>query len=540
MKKYHLHYYMLLNCFLIHNTFSYNSSTLHYNLALLGPFSGEFHPNKNQASNEFYEKLNLLNPDPIAQTSYIHFLFSKNKMADIVSFYDNHQKSFKNDPDIQLIFIQALSACNRTQEAHDILNIIITNFSHHQKIILYATQIYIRCKNSQKALNCIETYLSKVPKTIHNYLFHFLQSQAYMLCNDYYQALRAIKKSLKLYPTHNKAWILYASIQEKVGNIEQAIHAYEQFLTHIPFPQTSAFNQSLLQLKVQYESLKKETMLKSYNDAQRFYDQKKFQAALMTLNNLLTQNTLNSNERTKIEKLKIATLIALYDYTTAAHTLHALIKKDPHNKDHYESLYFLYTAGLPHKKVRTLLQNIAHQEPNALYPHLYLADMFTHTQQHQIALHHHTKALNITNNNTLKTKLYFNMATIYFQKKDFNQMCTTLKKVDDYNSLFAPAKNLHAYYHATTTHDFKKAHELIHQALEHDPHNSAYLDTLAVILYQENDIEKATLILTALTHKNPTSHASDLLTKIQNKDMPKHTPPLLHAHHDNIKKERTL
>ena len=69
-------------------------------------------------------------------------------------------------------------------------------------------------------------------------------------------------------------------------------------------------------------------------------------------------------------------------------------------------------------------------------------------------------------------------------------------------------------------------------------------DTKDYILKQA---EKCTVLLNLypyntgeLAHKNPTNHASDLLTKIQNKDMPKHTPPLLHAHHDSIKKERTL
>jgi len=526
-------YFIIFSLSLISSVHYNNSSTNHYHIAIMAPYLGEFCTHKNTHSDRLYKTLDALNPTASAYISSIHFLFYQNRFNDIIKIYEKHKNAFEDNPEIQLIFTQALSACNRAEEGHDLLTKITKNFSSNQKIALYATQIYLRCQNTSKALKCIDNYLAKAPKTVHNYLFYFLKSQCYDKNKDPYQAIRWVKKSLKLYPSFDKGWILYASLQEKTGNISQAIYGYSQFLRHTPLPNQVIFHTSLLQLKSKKNIIEKLSSNSTLDAAQQLYNNGQLEAALITINNIIEKNNQKNLASKEINfeetmKLKVAILTALCNYKEASEVIYDCLKKDSLNEVWLESLHFLYRSGFSIKKTRTMLQKIASSNPNSLMAHLYLADILTRTEQFQLALFHHNKALDLTNKNDLKMRLYFNMATIHYHKKEFPLMLSSLEKIYTLNSSFLPAVNLHAYYCASKGKDISKAHELIKIALKKEPENSDYLDTLAFILYKENKNQEATTILTALSAKNPENIAiTHHLAKLQNKQQlltaPHHT-----------------
>ena len=179
---------------------------------------------------QWYKELLSSNPSPHAYKGYIHFLSQTGNAATVVQLYDQYKDHFKDDEVLQLIFVQALEAGGRQQEADELLIALVNRFKKNPKITIYAAQMYMRKKEFNNALSVVHTFLNSAPKTANNYIFHFLKSQIYTQQNDVHNALKSVKKSLKLYPHFDKGWLMYAALKEQAGHLQEAIKGYSTFL----------------------------------------------------------------------------------------------------------------------------------------------------------------------------------------------------------------------------------------------------------------------------------------------------------------------
>ena len=452
---------------------------------------------------QWYKELLSSNPSPHAYKGYIHFLSQTGNAASVVQLYDKYKDHFKDDETLQLIFVQALEAAGRQQEADELLIALVGRFKKNSRITLYATQMYIRKKDFSNALSVVNNFLNSAPKTPNNYIFHFLKSQVYTQQNDAHNALKSIKKSLKLYPHFDKGWLMYAALKEQAGHLQEAIKGYGTFLQKTRMPNFNVqrylmnlvFKQKILEQQAN-SLLADKTCLEQ---ALILFKNKQFEHAIKKVDTCITDEPNN----TEAKLLKVQIFTSMHDYKSAAHAIELCALNDPDNDTWYQALHLLCRSGLAYKKAIKVLTAIEKKHPHALNPHLYLADLLTRDQQFERAVEQHTKALADTTDTVLRTRLYYNMAIIQYQQKKFTQMVSTLDEIEKLDAHFLPALNLHAYYLATKGKNNAKAKKLLAKVLKKEPHNPHYLDTQAVILYKEKKYPQAYDLLQKLAKLVP-------------------------------------
>jgi len=473
----------------------------------------------------WYKDLLSSNPSPHAHKGYIHFLSQTGNATTIVQLYDKHKDHFKDDDVLQLIFVQALEAAGRQQEADELLIALANRFKKNAKVSIYAAQMYIRKKEFNNALSVVNNFLNSAPKTPNNYIFHFLKSQVYTQQNDTRNALKSIKKSLKLYPHFDKGWLMYAALKEQAGHLQEAIKGYSTFLQKSRRPdfkiQRYMMNLIFKQKMLEQQTSTLLTDKTCLEQALILFKDKHFEQALEKID-LCIADEPNNNEA---KLLKVQVFTSMHDYKKAADTIETFILNDPDNDTWYQALHLLCRSGLAYKKAIRILTTIEKKYPHALNPHLYLADLLTRDQQFERALEQHNKALANTTDSidtTLRIRLLYNMAIIQYQQKKFTDMVASIDEIIKLDEQFLPALNLHAYYLATKGKNNAKAKKLLARVLKKEPNNPHYLDTRAVILYNEKNYQQAYDLLQKIAKQEPNDatimkHLAKVQFKLGNK-----------------------
>ena len=452
---------------------------------------------------EWYKELLSSNPSPHAYKGYLHFLSQTGNAALVVQLYDKHKDTFKNDETLQLIFVQALEASGRQQEAESLLGDLVKKFKKNPKITIYAAQTYLRKKEFSTALSVVDNYLNSAPKTPNTYIFYFLKSQIYTQLDDIHNALKNIQKSLKIFPHFDKGWLMYAALKEQAGNLQDAIKGYTTFLQKTDHPDLN-IQRYLMNLVF------KQKMLEQQSNP-LLADKTCFEQALILFKNKHLQQALekvdgciaDEQDNTEAKLLKVQILTSMHDYKKAARAIESFAILDPENQTWYQALHLLCRSGLAYKTAIKILTAIEKKHPHVLDVHLYLADLLTREEQFDRAITYHTKALENTQDKTLRLRLYYNMALIFYQQKKFPEMTTALNNLEKINGQFLPAQNLRAYYLATKGNNHAKAKKIMANILKKEPHNPHYLDTHAVILYKEKNYAQAQVILEKIAQQEP-------------------------------------
>jgi len=470
----------------------------------------------------WYRDLLSTDPSPHAHIGYIHFLSQTGNLTSIIPLYDKYKDHFKKDSAIQLIFVQALEGVGRSKEAEDLLYSLAKEFKKSSKITLYAAQTYLSKKELEKALTVIDNYLNSAPKTQNNYIFYFLKSQVYNQQDDLQNALKYVKKSLKIYPNFDKGWLMYAALKEQAGHLQEAINGYTTFLRKTSYPNFDIQNY-LMNLIFKQKALeqKANTLLTDktcLDQALILFKNKQYEHALEKVDACIQDNPKQSEGKI----LKVQMYTSMHDYTQAANTIESYALDDPDNDIWHQALHLLCRSGLSYKKAIKRLYTIEKKHPHSLSVHLYLADLLTRDKQLDRAIEQHNKAIKATSDATLQMRLYYNMAIVQYQQKNFPLMLTALNEVQKRDATFLPALNLHAYYCATSGKQLKKAKKLIATVLKKEPYNPHYLDTHALILYKEKKYDQAHALLQKLAKVEPNDptiikHLAKVQFKLGNK-----------------------
>ena len=137
-----------------------------------------------------------------------------------------------------------------------------------------------------------------------------------------------------------------------------------------------------------------------------------------------------------------------------------------------------------------------------LLPHLFMADLYTREGQGATALKHHKKALALTNDDELKTRVLYQMGTLYYETNQLSAMKEILPQGLTSKINYPPLNNLLAYYYATKGKDIDQAQKLIELALAKDPENEHFLDTQGVIYYKQQKYDQALAIFEKIAKTN--------------------------------------
>lgn len=440
-----------------------------------------------------------------AYKGYIHSLHKKEaykKIEPLIPKLDSH---FSNDPRIQYIFVKTLEKLGKQQEADKRIIALADQFKTNQEIVFHAAYTYIRRKELNNALSVIDNLLNNASRTPNDFIFYFLKAQIYTQLNKKEEALVAIKKSLEIKPGFDKAWFLYAVIEEQMGNLDEAIKGYSLFLELTG--SNSQLEQHLLNLIFKQKTLQKnKTNIDSswFQKAQQLFKQKKYKEALQEINGYLHEKPHDKEGRL----LKIQILSARRDYKDALSSLKTLILEDPNDEMWYTTLHFSVQTGTPTKLALSALHDIEQQNQTSIFPKLYLADMYVHARKTNKAITYLKKALTLTKDSALQTKIYYQLGLLYHHKQQFSTMRIALEQGRKLNHDFLPLLNMLAHYYAEKGNNIKEAQNLMNIILEKEKNNPHFLDTQAYIFFKQKKYDEALHILHKLAFEIPT-HISE-------------------------------
>jgi tetratricopeptide (TPR) repeat protein len=108
-----------------------------------------------------------------------------------------------------------------------------------------------------------------------------------------------------------------------------------------------------------------------------------------------------------------------------------------------------------------------------------------------------------------KSAVYFMRGAMYERMKKFDQSEAEFRKVIELNGKDANALNYLGYMMADRGVHLDEAHDLVQKALDLDPQNGAYLDSMGWVYFRQGKLEQAEQLLTQAIDKlvtDPTVH----------------------------------
>ena len=114
---------------------------------------------------------------------------------------------------------------------------------------------------------------------------------------------------------------------------------------------------------------------------------------------------------------------------------------------------------------------------------------------------------------------FFLLGAIYEKQKQYDKAEEQFKKVVAMNPKNAPALNYYGYMLADRGIRLDEAQEMIQRALDQDPYNGAYLDSLGWVCYKENKLDEAESNLHKAVQREPNdptirTHLGDVYAKL--------------------------
>jgi predicted Zn-dependent protease len=463
--------------------------------------------NNLQRAHELYEDMLKKPGNLYAQKGYIHLLAKANKHQDVISHItqiaQQHTDFLKNDPDTQLLHATALKKVGRQQEADELLISLSRTFITNPEITFHAVETFLQRKEPENALHALDAFLNNATNKPNNYVFHFLKGQVLAQLGKFQDALKSLDESLKAYPQFDKGWLLYAIIQEQMGEVKNSIAGYTSYLQHTTQP-NQQIEHHLMQLVLLQKNTEDATSRIAIppTNAERALElvhKKEYTQALELVNSTLGQKPHDTQTRL----LKIRILTHLHRIDDAIKHISTWIKQKPRESTWYQALHLMAQVGVEPNKIITAFNTLHTQHPTNLLPILYLADLYTRTTNTDAALTYLRKGLSVTKDVLLQAQLYYQIGSIYYDRKQYSELEHMLTAALAGRVCYPPVYNLAAYYYATKGNNKQRAEQLITAALALDPHNPHFLDTQAVIYYKQKEYQKAHVLLTQIMQQAP-------------------------------------
>ena len=467
-----------------------------------------------QNSGKFLQALRTYNylftldaPDYIYE-GYLRLLSQTNQFPTIVNLIDKTQDLFKDDIDIQLIYAQSLLNTNRDKQAKSLLSDLKKKHKNNEQVVYYMAALSEKSNNLTKALADIDAFLSSTPRKTKHFFFHFLKAKIYLKMGNPAQSLASINASLRLFPKFDKGILFKALLLEQTKKISAAIECYKDFLDisgENP-PVVKQLVQLLFSQKRFGEAAKYLKKIKTDQPAYHFdlalleWKARNFDQAL-----LHAKTALEKNPRfTKAKILTIQILLEQKKFPTILKSATRWLKQTPNDNHLIHTLLLLSQKQLsPHAVIRALEQVKNKHKKQTNIP-LAMADLFLHTNQHEKAIYHYQQVFDSTKNNTLKAKINFQVAFIYFKTNNKKRAASWLKKALSAKIVHPGSYNLMALMLAQSGKKLDHALLLADKALASNARSAHFLDTKGFILYKQRKYNQAIVTLQKALEYAPT------------------------------------
>ena len=192
-------------------------------------------------------------------------------------------------------------------------------------------------------------------------------------------------------------------------------------------------------------------------------------------------------------RLKIASVLILLDRFDEAETVLKEAKEiDPENLDLSLALIFVYSYGERNEDLETeyedFLKKAHDKKPKDIGISEYLAQFYFYKKKPQEAIDLYEKILE---SNPDYVEALFWLGYLYENYGQRSKALETWERGVKLDSSFAPILNCLGYTYAEEGIKLDLAEEMVKKALEEEPENGAYLDSLGWVYYKKGDIEKA-------------------------------------------------
>ncbi len=453
--------------------------------------------NHDDVAQKCYTLLLKEKPHPSVYEGYAHHLFQTEHYAQLVQLIPELEKTVPNNLDTQLLCAQALELTGKREQATKKLITLSNTFPTNPEVVYYAAAAQAQSSNPDGALKLIDAYLANTPETMKQFIFYFLKAQIYSTSGNKERALENVKKSLELNTQFDQGWLLFGLIHELSGELDHALKGYHQCLNLMGSNELLERQIIQLQLRKQHQQLLDSSQTQ-YAKALDLFQKNKYQEALFYVD-----ATLKKGKHTPSQILKVEILCRTGKVPQAIAILQEWALANDGDETWYQALHLLQQAGAPTHAILGVYAALEKKNNKNWLPCAYQADLFLRTQQTKQAKHYLLKSLELCQDAKKQTRIIFQLALIYYQQEQWQELEKTLQKGYELNHDFPPLLNIFAYYHATQKKQLEKAQELIEKALAKDPKNPHFLDTQAMIWYKKKDFKKAHETLVGIAQQIP-------------------------------------
>ena len=442
-----------------------------------------------------YNDLFTLKAPPYIYEGYLRLLSKTNQSNAIVNLIDKTEEIFKDDLAIQLIYAQSLLNTNNDQQAEKLLDKLKEKHPENEQVSYFLAAQGEKTGKLQKALETIDSFLTKNRRRSKIFLFHFLKAKILLKMGNHRLSLEAINKSLEFFPKFDKAILFKALVLEQSGKIDQAISTYKNFLVLVG--PNKIIQKQLVQLlfsqkrfeqaATELRKIKTDTPDYFFDIALLEFNAKNYTAALECLNKSLSQN----KGFIKAKVLKIEVLLAQKKFDAVLAILEEWLIERPHDNAIINTLLTLQKSGIKPESVLNLLERVQKIYKNHANILLSIADLSLQTRQYTKAINLYKRVLLLTKNKELQAKIRFQLGLILFMTNKKSAAIAQLQSATNQKTVFHPAYNLLAYCYAEQKKNLKTAFSLIEKALDYDIESPYYLDTKGLILYNQQKYAQA-------------------------------------------------
>lgn len=450
----------------------------------------------------WYKRTLALGSPTFAHKGFIHYLHDTDNDSFIIKLKPVIEQHFKEDIEVQFILAKALAHCGHKQESDELFVILNNQRKAHQEIAFQVVQLYLNRQEPENALKVIDNLLNNAIRKPTHFIFHFLKSQIYLQLDKKDAALASIKASLDLHPRFDKGWLLRALLEEKAGNLEQAVKGYTNFLELVGPNQdieqhlvALAFKQKIQEQTAQSTN----TTTNLFQKSLQSFQAKHYKQALAEIETCIEQQP--ANNQAKI--LKVQIFAAMDEADKALQDLKTWTLAEPHQTIWYNTLHLLYRTGVDAPKIIRVLHAIEKGFPDQLLPSLYLADLYIREKSVHAATNYLQRCLKSVDHKDLQAALIFQLCALAYDNKQF-------KKVKEYQTQYheimqhhAPWLNLMAYYFTQHEKNHTQAQKLIAQARAIDPENVHMIDTQAFVFFNTKNYAQAVSLLEPIAQQEP-------------------------------------
>jgi len=430
---------------------------------------------------------------------FLRLLYNSGQFPYIAKLQEMKKKSFTKafdkNLDIKLIFAQTYLRLGDETKASKLFTELSKDFPDNPQVAYYTAVSLIKQKKVDEAIKFINASLKKATLKNKHFLFLFLKSKIHLQRYEHANALRAIEKSLKLFPRFDRGWLFKAILMEQLGRVQDAVQGYKRFLTIVG--RDPMIEKQLIQLLFAQKDYKQasEYLKKIKSDRpEYFYDLAvmEFKARHLSQSLAHVNTALAKNKNFKKAKLlKMELLLSLDKQSQALAFMKQWLLEKPKSRGAIHTFTLLRRSKIEPKKLAATLEQVIEEHPQNMNMQAALADIYTDGNDHIKALNVYNKMLPHVKHPALKSTLLFHIGFTLFTLKQYHKIESILNKAMEYEPTHPSIYNLLAYYYAVTNQKLKTALKLIDKALSAAPNRAYYLDTKGFVLHKMGQREQS-------------------------------------------------